>query len=52
MTDPTGKTLNATSEATDEMSFTVNDIKGNVYDITLNLISKETLRPHRKDHRC
>lgn len=40
MTDPTGKTLNATSEATDEMSFTVNDIKGNVYDITLNLISK------------
>ncbi|MBK1897513.1 DUF6263 family protein [Chryseobacterium paridis] len=40
MTDPQGKTLNGTSEATDEMSFTVNDIKNNVYDITLNLISK------------
>lgn len=40
MTDPQGKTLNGTSESTDEMSFTVNDIKNNVYDITLNLISK------------
>ncbi|ASK30163.1 hypothetical protein CEY12_08565 [Chryseobacterium sp. T16E-39] len=40
MTDPQGKTLNGTSEATDEMSFTVNDIKNNVYDITLNLIAK------------
>jgi hypothetical protein len=40
MTDPKGKTLNGTSESTDEMSFTVNDIKGNVYDITLNLIAK------------
>lgn len=40
MTDPQGKTLNGTSESTDEMSFTVNDIKGNVYDITLNLIAK------------
>ncbi|KAA0128129.1 hypothetical protein FY557_10455 [Chryseobacterium sp. SN22] len=40
MTDPNGKTINATSESTDEMSFTVNDIKGNVYDITLNLIAK------------
>lgn len=40
MTDPKGKTLNGTSESTDEMSFTVNDIKGNVYDMTLNLIGK------------
>ncbi|SIQ48173.1 hypothetical protein SAMN05880574_1144 [Chryseobacterium sp. RU37D] len=40
MTDPQGKTMNGTSESTDEMSFTVNDIKGNVYDITLNLIAK------------
>ncbi|WP_370897031.1 DUF6263 family protein [Chryseobacterium gossypii] len=40
MTDPQGKTLNGTSESTDEMSFTVNDIKGNVYDMTLNLIGK------------
>jgi hypothetical protein len=40
MTDPKGKTLNGTSESTDEMSFTVNDVKGNVYDITLNLIAK------------
>ncbi|WP_419870281.1 DUF6263 family protein [Chryseobacterium sp. CT-SW4] len=40
MTDPTGKTLNGTSESTDEMTFTVNDLKDNVYDMTLNLISK------------
>ena len=40
MTDPKGKTMNGTSESTDEMSFTVNDIKGNIYDITLNLIAK------------
>ncbi|MBT2622701.1 MULTISPECIES: DUF6263 family protein [Chryseobacterium] len=40
MTDPQGKTLNGTSESTDEMSFTVNDVKNNVYDITLNLIAK------------
>ncbi|WP_027379669.1 DUF6263 family protein [Chryseobacterium daeguense] len=40
MTDPQGKTINGTSESTDEMSFTVNDIKGNVYDMTLNLIAK------------
>ncbi|ASW72882.1 hypothetical protein IQ37_05630 [Chryseobacterium piperi] len=40
MTDPQGKTLNGTSESTDEMSFTVNDVKDNVYDLTLNLISK------------
>lgn len=40
MTDPQGKTLNGTSESTDEMSFTVNGINNNVYDITLNLIGK------------
>ncbi|WP_415328358.1 DUF6263 family protein [Chryseobacterium sp. MMS23-Vi53] len=40
MTDPKGQTMNGTSESTDEMSFTVNDIKGNIYDITLNLIAK------------
>ncbi len=40
MTDPQGKTLNGTSESTDEMTFTVNDIKGNIYDMTLNLIGK------------
>jgi len=40
MTDPQGKTINGTSEATDEMNFTVNDIKGNVYDLTLNLVGK------------
>lgn len=42
MTDPQGKTLNGTSESTDEMSFTVNDVKGNVYDITINLIAKRS----------
>jgi hypothetical protein len=40
MTDPQGKTINGTSEATDEMNFTVNDIKGNVYDLTLDLVGK------------
>lgn len=40
MTDPQGKSISATSESTDEMNFTVNDIKGNVYDMTLNLVSK------------
>lgn len=40
MTDPQGKSLTGTSESTDEMSFTVNDIKGNIYDITINLIGK------------
>ncbi|WP_143884534.1 DUF6263 family protein [Chryseobacterium binzhouense] len=40
MTDPDGKSMSGTSESTDEMSFTVNDIKGNVYDMTINLIAK------------
>ena len=40
ITDPTGKKVSGTSEATDEMSFTVNDLKNNVYDITINLIGK------------
>lgn len=40
MTDPQGKSVTGTSESTDEMTFTVNDLKGNVYDLTLNLIGK------------
>src|SRR5690606_4833563 len=40
MTDPDGKSMTGTSESTDEMTFTVNDIKGNVYDLTLNLVGK------------
>ncbi|MBB4806026.1 hypothetical protein HNP38_001298 [Chryseobacterium defluvii] len=40
MTDPQGKSITGTSESTDEMNFTVNDIKGNVYDLTLNLVGK------------
>ena len=40
MTDPQGKTINGTNESTDEMSFTVNDVKGGIYDITINLIGK------------
>lgn len=42
MTDPQGKSITATSESTDEMNFTVNDIKGNVYEMTLNLVSKRS----------
>ncbi|MCU7614933.1 DUF6263 family protein [Chryseobacterium sp. GMJ5] len=40
MSDPQGKTINGTSESTDEMSFTVNDVKNGIYDITINLIGK------------
>lgn len=40
ITDPTGKKVSGNSEATDEMSFTVNDEKDNIYDITINLLSK------------
>jgi hypothetical protein len=40
ITDPTGKKVSGISEATDEMSFTINDFKNNVYDITINLLSK------------
>lgn len=42
MTDPQGKSMTATSESTDEMNFTVNDIKGNVYEMTLNLVAKRS----------
>ncbi|AZB33668.1 DUF6263 family protein [Chryseobacterium bernardetii] len=42
MTDPQGKSITATAESTDEMNFTVNDIKGNVYEMTLNLVSKRS----------
>jgi hypothetical protein len=42
MTDPQGKSITATSESTDEMNFTVNDIKGNVYEMTLNLVAKRS----------
>lgn len=41
MTAPDGKTQSGTSEMTDEMSFTVNDFKDGVYDITINLIGKK-----------
>ncbi len=40
VTDPSGKTMSGTSESTDEMSFTVNDFKDGIYDISINLISK------------
>ena len=40
ITDPSGKKVSGISEATDEMSFTVNDLKNNVYDISINLLSK------------
>jgi hypothetical protein len=42
MTDPQGKSITATSESTDEMNFVVNDIKGNVYEMTLNLVAKRS----------
>lgn len=42
LTDPQGKTVSGTSESTDEMSFTVDDIKGNIYDMSINLLSKRS----------
>lgn len=35
-----GKSMSGSSESTDEMTFTVNDLKAGVYDITVNLIGK------------
>ncbi len=35
-----GKTQSGTSEMTDEMSFTVNDFKDGIYDISINLTGK------------
>ena len=40
MTAPDGKSQSGTSEMTDEMSFTVNDLKDGIYDITINLTGK------------
>ena len=40
MTAPDGKSQSGTSEMTDEMSFTVNDFKDGIYDITINLTGK------------
>ncbi len=40
VTGPDGKTQSGTSEMTDEMSFTVNDVKDGVYDISINLLGK------------
>lgn len=40
MTAPDGKTQSGTSETSDEMSFTVNDFKDGIYDITINLTGK------------
>lgn len=42
LTAPNGETQSGKSEATDEMSFTVNDFKEGIYDITINLISKKS----------
>lgn len=40
LTGPDGKSQSGTSEMTDEMSFTVNDFKDGVYDISVNLLGK------------
>lgn len=40
VTRPDGKSQNGTSEMTDEMSFTINDLKDGVYDISVNLTGK------------
>lgn len=41
ITAPTGESQSGTSENTDVMTFTVTDIKDNIYDITINLVSKK-----------
>ena len=40
MTAPDGKTQSGTSETTDEMTFTVNNIDKGIYDVTINLVGK------------
>lgn len=40
ITAPNGEAQSGTSEVVDEMSFTVNDFKNGIYDITINLIGK------------
>ena len=42
LTAPNGESQSGKSESTDEMSFTVNDFKDGIYDITINLIGKKS----------
>lgn len=42
ITSPEGKSMSATANSTDEMSFTINDFKDGVYDITINLLGKSS----------
>lgn len=42
LTAPDGQTQSGKSESRDEMSFTVNDFKNGIYDITINLIGKKS----------
>lgn len=44
ITAPDGKSQSGTSEGTDEVSFTIDDFKNNIYDITINFISKKTVQ--------
>ena len=41
MTSPTGESQSVTSETTDNVTFTVNDIKDDIYDIQINFVSKK-----------
>lgn len=38
--DPSGKSMSGTQEMTDEISFTINDFKDGIYDVTVNLVGK------------
>ncbi len=42
VTAPNGQSQSGTSESRDDMSFTVNDFKNGIYDISIDLISKKT----------
>ncbi|MBS1548340.1 MAG: hypothetical protein JSS94_00555 [Bacteroidetes bacterium] len=44
ITAPDGKQQSGTNEGTDEVSFTVNDFKNNVYEMTINFISKKAIQ--------
>lgn len=39
---PTGEKQTVNSQSTDEVTFTVNDVVNNVYDITINFVGKKT----------
>ncbi len=47
ITAPNGQSESITSESSDEVAFTVDDIKDNVYEITINFVSKRSSQSNK-----